>query len=361
MAVVLKIACQGQTQRLPFDSMPDYAMLEKYISEAVPQVAQYAIKYKDDEGDLCSLVESTFPDFITTGKATSGGEVLRVEIIPSATATADAQSFGVQKSAGLHHVTRTRKTRSFQQPQVPKPVWVSDNRDLDELVQQLEDEAIIPKLSRKKKRKARKLADEQPTAQEMQQDMQHVLEPSCETLSEKDCSVAAECYSGNNYVDEQVETDFGSSGAEHAWEVQTDFGDDDTEQMNESSGEDLEQDLEPQGKVLQRSVSCPCVSMRDDPEGVSIAQAWPFVPDDLAADMFDPLQTPVLKENASTIDAPAISTCASPGYGYSYQQVVWVPVLMDSTSACNLAAMYGMQGTDQLNFMNSDVAPVIAA
>lgn len=144
MAIVLKIVYQGQAIRIPFDNMPDYAALVAAVKKALPSCTAYSAKYLDDEGDRCTLVESTFLDFLTTAKDTIAGQtVLRAEV----------QALPVSIPVATDPAAQARKTHGRPRQQATKAVWMDDQRDLDELLQQFAEEPVISKKSRNKKKK----------------------------------------------------------------------------------------------------------------------------------------------------------------------------------------------------------------
>lgn len=142
MAVVLKIAFDGQTIRIPFDSMPDYAAVDAAVKHALPNGCMYSAKYKDDEDDFCTLVESTFADFLMMATDSASHMLLRITVIPQPRACTKPPS---------HTVLQSRRARVCRQP-APRPVWVDDCRDLEELLREVEGEPV-KKHSKKAKRK----------------------------------------------------------------------------------------------------------------------------------------------------------------------------------------------------------------
>lgn len=63
--VVLKIGYHGEFRRVVLkESEPTYEGIQAVIAKAWPELANVQVKYRDDEGDLCSLCEATFQDFL---------------------------------------------------------------------------------------------------------------------------------------------------------------------------------------------------------------------------------------------------------------------------------------------------------
>jgi len=79
--LVLKISYNGEIHRIQFDHSPDHACIQQAVQDLWPSSTIHWIKYFDEEGDLCTLVEATFTDFRQTAQEISGGrQLLRVEI-----------------------------------------------------------------------------------------------------------------------------------------------------------------------------------------------------------------------------------------------------------------------------------------
>lgn len=53
------------------------------VRSVFPDIGEYATKYRDEEGDLCTLSDSTFQDFLSHADCSSGQKLLKLEIIPS--------------------------------------------------------------------------------------------------------------------------------------------------------------------------------------------------------------------------------------------------------------------------------------
>lgn len=81
MTAVLKISCDRETYRLQLGRDPSYASVLKAIEELWDSSSISSIKYCDEEGDLCILVEATFSDFLQTSQEITGGRrVLKAEV-----------------------------------------------------------------------------------------------------------------------------------------------------------------------------------------------------------------------------------------------------------------------------------------
>jgi len=79
--LVLKISYNGEIHRIQFDQSPDHACIQQAVQDLWPSSIIHWIKYFDEEGDRCTLVEATFTDFRQTAQEISGGrQLLKVEI-----------------------------------------------------------------------------------------------------------------------------------------------------------------------------------------------------------------------------------------------------------------------------------------
>lgn len=344
MAVVLKVAYQGQTHRIPFKDLPDYSACASAVQDCLPTGSAYATKYVDEEGDLCTLVESTFQDFLTTLNDGPGGQaVLRVEAVPLPGATLTKTSCQCPSCCPV--AQRSLKRR--QQP-TAKPAWEDDKRDLDELLEQFIEH---PRASKKNKKKTKKQTHQKAN------ESRDTKDDACgETLSEPE--VAVECDQTDASVNDLDDAQKGSSDLEEATkdekqsiDVQYEFleGAVSTQGICEDQMED--ELWEMSSKVqLRRTSSCPCFAgtgeneMAEDEKdrGSLLAKAWPFVDiDKLSVDLSSP--SPVSKISTTQIDtipaqevadssgmqsmAPPTSTWTPASYGY--QQVVWMPVVVN--------------------------------
>jgi len=391
MAVVLKISCQGQLHRILFGGMPDYADVDSAVKGLLPAYQPYATKYLDDEGDLCSLVEPTFADFLTMAKAApSGQSVFHIEVFP----LADAVSTDATHLAPPTAQPPRSGMRRQERPLKLKGVWEDDVRDLDELLKQFEEPVASNSSSKKKKKKSKK---PQPSQECWVQD------PDVEVLGEKDeYSGFGESHAplaksqianiqeddgggGANDGDEELSTQAklikakGDATAEASVEetaYETEVGEYETDgdaswEMHMGDSLDAEQcESEAEMITFRRSASCPCFSAwlasiegEERETGSLIEKAWPFV--DPAKVLVNVGRTPAnsglqgqvhatpLLESLSGSDADKISSglnseLTDPGLSdqakehipsssapciYDYPQVVWMPVLINWAAA----------------------------
>jgi len=96
--IVLKISCNGEIHRIQLDGTADYQFVCQSVQDLFPSSAIQGIKYVDEEGDLCTLVDATFTDFLQT--AQEGGyerKMLKVQV------TCMPRALGWQKG---QHTTR---------------------------------------------------------------------------------------------------------------------------------------------------------------------------------------------------------------------------------------------------------------
>jgi len=341
MAVVLKIAFEGQTIRIPFENMPDFHAVDTAVKHSLPNGCVYSAKYKDDEDDLCTLVESTFADFLMMATESASHVVLRITVVPQQCAcTEPPRRTDVQ----------SRRACVRRQPPVLKPVWVDDRRDLEELLREVEGEpvkkhkkktrrkvfalpscpeqdgAVVPDVaeaiaiadvekevqdqeavrrSNEHKEEAwSKEEQEAPHGEEMPQScamhsevegqLQNMLaQKSIETALEnvdqsavnerEDCDVIVP----GPYGDLKVAPNMSVEVRE--WEeCQTEVGELETDDEpswdfqtdDMPDAEKGENDAEPSWPTLKRSLSCPCLSTwhaQGEDGGSLVAQAWPFV------------------------------------------------------------------------------------
>eukprot|EP00929_Paragymnodinium_shiwhaense_P027547 TRINITY_DN16147_c0_g1_i1.p1 TRINITY_DN16147_c0_g1~~TRINITY_DN16147_c0_g1_i1.p1 ORF type:complete len:460 (+),score=100.03 TRINITY_DN16147_c0_g1_i1:84-1463(+) len=150
MVLVLEISCCGYLKQtsLSADGL-DYKAVVTSIAKAFPGRKASVFKYKDEDGDLCTLVEGTFEDFL--GSAHSRG--------PD---KADLQLDIILEEAKREAHAPARST-TLRSQRAPASQWEEDARDLEELLTTLEldtgdadaveEEAQQSKKKRKKKGK----------------------------------------------------------------------------------------------------------------------------------------------------------------------------------------------------------------
>lgn len=108
--LVLKIKRGDEFHRLALGPTPDYAAVDEAVKSIWPDSGAQMAKYKDDEGDLCTLVAPTFSDFMATAGSDTekGHRLLRIEIPCSSASPASPARVPVQDvtfqaaEAGLH-------------------------------------------------------------------------------------------------------------------------------------------------------------------------------------------------------------------------------------------------------------------
>eukprot|EP00930_Biecheleria_cincta_P082678 TRINITY_DN72367_c0_g1_i1.p1 TRINITY_DN72367_c0_g1~~TRINITY_DN72367_c0_g1_i1.p1 ORF type:complete len:444 (+),score=58.94 TRINITY_DN72367_c0_g1_i1:96-1334(+) len=76
MAHVLLITCGAEVREVEFLTPPIFADVDSAIGSFSAATAKYA----DEDGDLCTLTESTFSDFLTTAQQQGKSTVLRVQL-----------------------------------------------------------------------------------------------------------------------------------------------------------------------------------------------------------------------------------------------------------------------------------------
>jgi hypothetical protein len=101
--IVLKISCGGDIHRIQLLSDVGYASMKNAVQGLWPRSSIDSMKYIDEEGDHCTLVEATFTDFMETSQATScGRQMLKVEVARSTPSVSpeEAESSDVDSSLG---------------------------------------------------------------------------------------------------------------------------------------------------------------------------------------------------------------------------------------------------------------------
>jgi len=90
MAVILKVERRGDLRRaLLAGPSLDFATVDRAVHDLWPGFQASQAKYRDEEGDACSLTEATFADFVLSAKKTASNSVLRLELpaeVPNAAA-----------------------------------------------------------------------------------------------------------------------------------------------------------------------------------------------------------------------------------------------------------------------------------
>lgn len=99
MAVSLKVTCKSEIRRVVLDKENindcNYANICYLIQQLFPEESGYTAKYADDEGDLCTLCEASFSDFLETSTAKAGcqqAKLLKLQLCSSALSQPSAAS-----------------------------------------------------------------------------------------------------------------------------------------------------------------------------------------------------------------------------------------------------------------------------
>lgn len=343
MSFVLKIVAKGETQRVPLDGTPNYVAVEAAVARAFPSWHKCTLKYKDDEGDLCTLVESTFEDFLLTAGAIAdtscGALVLKVELFK--------RDENVEKpsSTTLNSISQRRNVRRTQP--VARNEWACDPRDLDELVQQFTDPSVKKK-ARKKKSKPNAKADKAPLALKTEID----ADLSEEALHDEEEYSTMPQQASDGALDDTrhsltppMETE-ASQIAEQEQDYETD-----DEIVWDARGDGIDPDTLdtiPSPDTLRRSASCPCtptwlveqesigseIGLRG---GSLVAQSWPFVEEDTVprvnlAEDTRPVTTKHSSDQGQEADlalwSDPIAEQMQQSYPAACGHVVWMPVLL---------------------------------
>lgn len=175
MHAIVKVTCDGEVRHVRVEGSRDYAAVIDAIKRAYPDADDtYVAKYYDEDGDLCTLMEYTFVDFLMCASEKSDGEpvpettILHVVLVRPFTASAlpdelQIQASGIQASRAMNQTSAASHPKGNavggkRKPPVPtKPVWKEDNRDLEELVRQLDDSPAGPPVkATREKRKQKK-------------------------------------------------------------------------------------------------------------------------------------------------------------------------------------------------------------
>jgi len=157
MDLVLKFYYRGQLHDIPFCSMPDYGNIVTALKAWWPMDEPCALKYPDEEGDLCTLVEATFADFLTMIQTTSSGQKeLYLEAVPGPDTTPTSKTLPPPSTRSLNK----KNLRCHEYLLKLESVQERDLRDLDELLEQFEDPVSSKKQKKKKKKSKKPQVDE---------------------------------------------------------------------------------------------------------------------------------------------------------------------------------------------------------
>lgn len=79
--IVLKISCNSEIHRVQLHQDSDYNSIHTAVQGLWPSYSIRWMKYIDEEGDLCTLVEATFTDFMQTVQETGCGRpMMKVQV-----------------------------------------------------------------------------------------------------------------------------------------------------------------------------------------------------------------------------------------------------------------------------------------
>lgn len=150
MAFVLKVECLGQTHRMPLAASPGEKPKLDTVLNAIdaitPRPKTCVAKYTNVDGDLCTLIETTFADFLAIALEMSsnskGPAVLKLKVLP----TAD-ELLGPAMAPVARHLRLGRRgglcSACGMNSVQTRSHWEEDSRDLDELVAEL-GEGLLP-------------------------------------------------------------------------------------------------------------------------------------------------------------------------------------------------------------------------
>jgi len=79
---VLKLRCGDEVRRLPLDARPSYGDVRTAIRKVWPELENGQARYRDDEGDMCTLCPASFEDFLfLAGSLQDAPLMLRLEFV----------------------------------------------------------------------------------------------------------------------------------------------------------------------------------------------------------------------------------------------------------------------------------------
>lgn len=382
MAVVLKVARHGQLLCVPLDQKKlSYAAIADVLSSLWPDLQAGSAKYADPEGDLCTLVESTFEDFmVTSGSEGEAREPVILKLVVPDEGAAQPQkqpAVGPPLGQGAAHSEAASRASSHSARArcggstggYEKACWEEDERDLEDLLRELgEENSTDPDVAAasRAKRKRQKAKKKEARAATNKQGDEPIGGARIAALAEAASQAAGskKVHEVTEDVQQDVPVDLGQisprsedsdaefSGKESGLVRQDSMGS--TQMPNEDEGEDavkkggerhlgVTQDackdqlgaaevseLEPPLELVRAS-SCPCpntwrpltASWGDDedeeePEKEGLAALlWPATPE----------STPPASPRSAAV-GPADFDEHMPGQPVVWFQVpVWVPVL----------------------------------
>jgi len=368
---VLKVSSGGQIHRVLLEHEPSFSSVDAVLQGLRPGMRPGSAKYLDADGDLCSLVEGTFEDFLIISGCQAGKKdrtILKITIEDDA---APARTVGLQapEARGNANAARARpiaRRKAARQP-VLQTTWEEDRRDLEELLCQLEDEPESEARSKRQRQKARKrearaalkqqeeaasssvdshvpqagLEGGNPEPEQDVEDADHASEqedleaeywgeetadPEAEYWGEDQNLYPDEAY-WEQWCEEDPDPDAQYWGEEEAPDLDCQYGwGVDHPEYSAQTGSWLEDLAELLGPYpdLPRASSCPC-----------LPTCSPLLDDDEDPDIEDFFDDPSLP---LTLWPPTPDSTPSPTPRHQYhntdpqQQVVWVPVPMAAFS-----------------------------
>jgi len=135
---VLKVRCGGDIHRILIGPGYCFQAVQAEVARLLPNLPDGAMKYMDSDGDWCTLVESTFDDFVVTMLSSQRGvsgerPTLRLEVIGAAPQGGPTTTLQAPRPRCKAPRRRRRET------QVVALRWAEDGRDLEKLVREVED------------------------------------------------------------------------------------------------------------------------------------------------------------------------------------------------------------------------------
>lgn len=117
---VFKLGYQGQFHRVRFErDEVAYDDVLDLIKRTLPSVASCQAKYRDDEGDLCTLCALTFPDFLLSFEDKGVFKLELISIPESSRAPADAQDTPAAAASAERAAAKTEVLAGTQEG--PRP------------------------------------------------------------------------------------------------------------------------------------------------------------------------------------------------------------------------------------------------
>lgn len=228
---VLKVTCMGETHKVPLAPMLSpkeplqYATILKAVDAITPRPEAYIVKYTDEEGDLCTLVDASFEDFLEAALEVapdaSGHATLKLQVLPVI-----GQPACGTDSVGLKEEKLAEIPRRMLQLGLPessngpnksiqtRSQWQQDTRDIDELLKEIgETKDIITERKASKQKKPRKKRMKPGTSKAADQEE---MQPSCDVQVEG-LAENAETDGGYESVDGEVRCEESSSDHLYLW------------------------------------------------------------------------------------------------------------------------------------------------